>query len=209
MISLLSALREFLSGPPVAPGMWPRRVFHLLFASGIPISLLYLPIDLAQWLLIAGSIGSVITEVVRSLSNGINDFFVHNLPFFKSGERFEVTGATNLWVSATVVVFVFDKDVAVLSLLFLAVGDPLAATFGVRDHRIRIFGKSLVGTAVFVLGAALAGTVAAAHPDISRVWWMVPGAIVAAVTELLPLHIDDNLSIPIAAASAMTLLKMI
>jgi dolichol kinase len=80
---------------------------------------------------------------------------------------------------------------------------------GVRDRRPRIFGKPIAGTAAFAMGAALAGTVATAHPNVSRTWWMVPGAVVAATTELLPLRIDDNLSIPIAAAAEMSLLEML
>ncbi len=178
-------------------------------ASSVPVGVLYLPKDTIEWLLIAASVASVALEAVRGLAPGINDLVTKRIPVFKPKERFEITGATYLLVAATLVVFAFDKDVAVFALLFLAVGDPLAALVGGRDHRARIFGKSVAGTAAFVIGATLAGVLATNHPDLSMVWWLVPGAIVAAVVELLPIPIDDNLSIPLAAASAMAVLAVI
>jgi len=55
----------------------------------------------------------------------------------------------------------------------------------------------------------IAGAVASLHPEIELVWWLVPGAIVAAVAELLPSPLDDNVTVPLAAAITMALLSRI
>ncbi len=201
-------LEEFLYEPPVAPTIWPRRVFHLLAGSSIPVGILFLPRDLVEWGLIAASVIAVLFELVRSLAPSVNELAVRRLPFFKESERWQVTGATYMALSATFIVFVFDKEVAVLALLFLSVGDPFAALIGVRDHRTRVFGKSLAGAGAFTSAAIGAGVLASLHPDVPLVWWIVPGAVVAAAAELAPLPVDDNITVPLAASVAMALLAL-
>lgn len=202
-------LREFIFDPPVAPTIWPRRVFHVIAGSSIPVGVLFLPMALVQWLLIVFSIVAVTLEAGRAMMPPMNDLLLRWLPFFKPQERVQVTGATYLWISATIAVFAFDKDTAVLGLLFLAFGDPVAALVGGRDHRARIFGKSIAGSSAFVVAAIAAGAGASLHPDIPLAWWLVPGAVTAAIAELLPIPFDDNLSVPLAAAGIMALLAMI
>ena len=202
-MKLPEPLEEFLHEPPVAPTLWPRRVFHLLAGSSLPLGVLFLPLDTVEWLLIAGSLGAV------AAVDRVNDWMVRNLPFFKEAESRQITGATYMWLSATFLVFVFDKEVAVLALLFLSVGDPFAALIGVRDHRTRMYGKSLVGTAAFAGVALGTGLLATLHPDVPLVWWIAPGALVAALAEFAPTPFDDNLTVPIASAAAMALLAMV
>ncbi len=189
--------------------MWPRRVFHLVAGSMLPLGILFLPLELAEWLLIAGSLGAVLLEVLRGLVGGVNDWMVRTLPFFKAAESRQVTGATFMWLAATFLVFVFEKEVAVLAMLFLSVGDPFAALVGVRDHRTRRFGKSLAGTGAFAVAALGAGLLVTLHPDVPLAWWLVPGAIVAALAELAPVPLDDNVTVPIVAAAVMALLAMV
>ena len=201
-------LEEFLYEPPVAPTIWPRRVFHLLAGSSIPVGILFLPRDVVEWGLIAASVIAVLFELVRGLAPSVNELAVRRLPFFKDSERWQVTGATYMTLSATFIVFVFDKEVAVLALLFLSVGDPFAALIGVRDHRTRVFGKSLAGAVAFTSAAIGAGLLASLHPDVPLAWWIVPGAVVAAAAELAPLPVDDNITVPLAASVAMALLAL-
>ena len=202
-------IQEFIYEPPVTQHLWPRHVMHIVVGSAIPIGVLLLPLGLAKWLLIVFSVVAIGLEVGRASLPTINDLLIKLLPFFKPHERFQITGATYYWLAATFVVFAFPEDIAVLSLLFLSFGDPAATVIGSRDHRTRIFGKSIAGTAAFAVVAVAAGAVAALHPDIPLAWWLVPGAIVAAVAELLPSPLDDNVTVPLAAAVAMWLLSML
>ena len=202
-------IEEFIYEAPVTQHRWPRHLMHIVIGSAIPIGVLLLPLGLAKWLLIVFSVVAIVLEAGRALLPTINDLLLKVLPFFKPQERVQITGATYMWLSATFVVFAFREDVAVLSLLFLATGDPAATVVGSRDHRTRIFGKSIAGTAAFAAVAVGAGAAAALHPDIPLAWWLVPGAIVAAVAELLPSPLDDNVTVPLAAAVAMWLLSIV
>ncbi len=208
-MKLPTPIQEFIYEPPVTQHLWPRHVMHIVAGSAIPIGVLLLPLDLAKWLLIVFSVVAVVLEVGRASLPTVNDLLIKMLPFFKPRERFQITGATYFWLSATFVVFAFPEDIAVLALLFLAFGDPFATVIGSRDHRARIFGKSIAGTAAFAAVAVIAGTVATLHPDVALAWWLVPGAITAAVAELLPTPFDDNVTVPLAAAIVMALLSMV
>ena len=194
--------------PPIALIPWPRRLFHIATASSIPIAFLYLSDALVLWGLIALSVLAVLGEVARLVWSQANDLMLRLLPLFKPSERHLITGATYMLLAATLVILVFDKPVAILALLFLAVGDPMAALVGGRVRKGRVFGKSLAGTTAFVVFAGAAGVLATLHPGVPLAWWFVPGLLVAAVVELLPVPVDDNVTVPVAGASVMHLLAM-
>ena len=209
IVKLPDPIKEFIWEPPVAPPIWPRRMFHIASGATIPLAGLYLPDSLMVWGLITLTILGVLTEAARQISPQVNDLVLRFLPFFKSSERQLVTGATFMLLSATFVFVLFDKEVAILAMLFLAVGDPFAALVGARVHRRRIFGKSLVGTGAFLVTAGAAGVLASLHPAVTLAWWFIPGLVAAAVVELLPLPLDDNVTVPLAGATTMHLLAMV
>ena len=201
-------IQEFIWEPPVAPAIWPRRLFHMGMGATIPVAALYLPHTLVLWALITLSVLGVLAEAGRTLSPPVNDLLLRFLPFFKPSERHMVTGATFMLLSATFVFVVFEKEIAVLALTFLVMGDPMAALVGIRVHRGRIFGKSLTGTAAFMAAGGAAGLLMTIHPAVPLAWWFAPGLVAAAAAELLPIPLDDNVSVPLAGAGAMQLLAM-
>ncbi len=189
--------------------MWPRRVFHLTAGSLIAVGVLVSPQELAQWALIAATLLMVAFEAARAAPPGAHDTLARRLPLFKATEREQITGATFMTLAATLLVFVFDRATSALALLFLAVGDPCAALIGVRDRRLRVFGKSLIGAAAFAVAAMTAGALASLHPDAALTWRMAAGAAVAALAELAPLPVDDNVSVPVASAGVMAALALV
>ncbi|MDA1036283.1 MAG: hypothetical protein O3B65_05315 [Chloroflexi bacterium] len=192
---------------PVTPSLWPRRLLHTLVTGGGATAILFSPREGVQWFLITASVLLVLGELLRALVPAVNDFAIRYLPFFKQRERYEVTGLTYGFLAATIAAFAFDKNIVVLALIFLAVGDPIAASVGRWDPKFRVFGKSLIGTLAFAVTATAAGFLAGFHPDITLEWWLIAGAATAAVAELLPLPIDDNITVPLAAASLMALVS--
>ena len=196
------------SEPAAASVMLPRRLFHLTAGTVIAVGVLMLPERAAEWALITASLLMIAFELVRAAAPDANDAVVRLLPLFKDAERGRITGATFMTLAAVFLMFVFERDVAALALLFLAVGDPCAALVGVRDRRLRVFGKSLLGAAAFAIAATAAGALAALHPDVALTWRIAAGAAVAAMAELAPLPVDDNITIPVASASAMAALAL-
>lgn len=199
---------EGRNGPAAARVMLPRRLFHLGAGTIMAVGVLALPERAAEWTLLAASLLMIAFELVRAAAPGANDAVVRLLPLFKDAERRRITGATFMTLAAAFIVFVFERDTAALALLFLAVGDPCAALVGVRDRRLRVFGKSLLGTVAFAATATAAGALASLHSDVAFTWILAAGAVVAALVELAPLPVDDNVTIPVASASAMAALSL-
>jgi len=131
--------------------------------------------------------------------------FEHFKGFTKDKEREKLSSTTLFLISAAITIVIFPRGVAIAALLFLTVGDPIAEIVGIRYGRIRIVrGKTLEGTvagatACFIIGAPLL-LVQNLGIDLTL---LAIGAAAAALTELLPLPVDDNFTIPLGSGLAM------
>ena len=121
---------------------------------------------------------------------------------FRAEEQFKESGMTPYAIAILLTLITFPKTVAMIAIYTLAIADPLSALVGITWGRRRIVpGKSLEGSAaVFAATAAITATVlrtttvVAAGPIALAA--MVIG-IAGAVLEMLPLRLDDNLTIPL------------
>ena len=182
-----------------------RRLFHIVAGSLFPLLALVLP----QWIIIllaaTGTGVSIILEVSRRRSRRVNDWFTSRFSvLLKESESSQTLGSTYLLAATLLAFLLFDRDVAVLALLFVAVGDPLAALVGQRYGRARIRKKSVEGSLAFMVGAAQVGWVLIAGGLDISLWVVMSGAAVAALVELLSLPPDDNITVPLVAGAVMT-----
>ena len=174
----------------------PRKAIHLA-AISIPIGLLTVPRATGRWILLGIAVALLVVDLARihhpKLRTYFAEFFGHMI---RRHEQSTVTGATYLVVSSLLVSELFETRIAAAALVYLIVGDTLAAMVGMAWGRTRLFGKSLEG-----LVAGFASSFLAA-------WALVPdlgpgplalGAFVGAVVEILPVPIDDNFRIPLVA----------
>ena len=78
-------------------------------------------------------------DLVRFRMAGLNRLFLRWLaPLLKHDEDHKITGASYMLAAALIAFLIFDRQVAVLALLFLALGDPAAALVGSRIPGPRI-----------------------------------------------------------------------
>ncbi|MBF8267392.1 MAG: hypothetical protein HW388_900 [Dehalococcoidia bacterium] len=184
-----------------------RRVFHLIAASLFSIPGFFFQ---QREMVIAASIALLVfsaMEVMRLYFHSVNGTFVRlTAPLLKGEEVEGITGATYVVVSSLILFVLFDTRVAALSLLFLAVGDPAAGLVGERMGRRRIGQKSLEGSLAFLLISVVAASVVVALGGFAPLWIALVGAVVAMLVELIPLPLDDNLTVPLACGGAMSLL---
>lgn len=154
---------------------------------------------------------AIVVEVARFRLPGLNRWAIRWLsPLLKTSERHAITGATYIALASLIAFLVFDKSVAIAALLFVSLGDPAAALVGSRVPGPRIAGKSPIGTLAFlIVGLATASVLMATDVLEEHRWSVGLGAGVAALVELVPLRIDDNLTIPLASGAVITLLMMI
>lgn len=112
----------------------------------------------------------------------------------KEKERNKLLTTTWFLLSVFLAVVLFAKDIAITAMLFLIFGDAASAFFGERFGRIRIIGnRSLEGSLAFLVTCLIIGIIINFTKVVNLSWLVIViGALSAAVTELLPLPIDDN-----------------
>jgi dolichol kinase/sugar lactone lactonase YvrE len=174
----------------------PRKAVHLA-AIVIPLGILHLPLAWAKRILIVGAAALLVADLVKihhpKLRSYFTAFFGHLL---RRHERTEITGSTYMVVSSLVVVYLFEREVAAAALIYLIVGDTLAAMVGKAWGRTPLFRKSLEGFLAMLVAS------------FGAAWLLVPGlspgvlaagAMAAAIVEVLPIPVDDNFRIPLVA----------
>jgi len=186
-----------------SPPVW-RRLFHLSAGSTLPVAGIFLP-----WLAVI-ALSSVLALVSLGLDLSriklplLNRLFLRFLsPFLKKTEEKRITGATYMLVATVVAFAAFEQTVAVVALLFLSIGDPVAALVGTRTPGPRVFGKSPGGTLAFIGVSVLVVLALVSSGFIQFHWGYIAGAVVAAGVELAPVPLDDNLTVPLLTGTAM------
>lgn len=180
-----------------------RKSIHLL-GLVVPILYLFTSRDLAiigVGGLVALALGA---ELLKVLVPSVRATFLRIFsPILRSQEqKGGPTGATYFLIGSFLCVLFFDKTLAIVCLCFLTLGDLCAALIGKQWGRIKLFSrKSLEGSlACFVVCIAVA-LLMRLHPAVA-----ITGALVATVVELLPIGVDDNITMPLISGFAMHLL---
>lgn len=187
-----------------------RRLFHLSVGSLIPVVALFLDEGVTIGVLAFLLLLSLGVEYTRLRYRPLNDWLIARFSvLLKEKEHSGLTGSTYLVLSCLLAFLLFDKYIAILAIFFLTVGDPLAALVGERFGNIRVGPKSLEGTAAFFLAALILGGLLSTLPQLDiGTRAMVIGAAVAAATEIVPIPVDDNLTIPLVSGGVMTALAV-
>jgi glycerol-3-phosphate acyltransferase PlsY len=107
-----------------------------------------------------------------------------------------------------IILLIFEKEIAVLAILFLTFGDLAAKCFGILYGRRKIFEKTLEGLLAYFAACLLFGFLWAYLLEAS-LWILLVGAASAATAEILPIGIDDNFTVGLISASLMHLLKAV
>lgn len=130
-------------------------------------------------------------------------------PVMRQSEVNQLTGIPFYLASCLFAYLIFPRHVAVLSILYLAFGDPSSSFFGVLYGRAKIFpNKSLQGTlGGFLVCLTVTGIYLLSQnfPADKILVLTVLGGFAGCVAELLPLNIDDNFSIPVVSGALMAL----
>ncbi|MFH1006874.1 MAG: hypothetical protein V1800_05135 [Candidatus Latescibacterota bacterium] len=180
-----------------------RKTIHLT-ALLIPIGLWVVP-EYAALPILGFLAGSCLTADLLRMSHSLvaRIFLKVFGPLLRDHEKGErLTGSTYLLIGSFLSVWGFGARIATLVLLYLILGDAVAALVGRRWGRVRLGKKTLEGSAscLFVcVGIALISRFVPVHAALV-------GALVATFVEWLPWSIDDNITIPIIAGLAIRLL---
>jgi len=157
-------------------------------------------------------------EVGRKLSERFNQYVIGFMKRTMRPEELKenrVTGTVYFMTGNFLVVWLFEPGVAVVSQLFLVVGDLMAALVGIAYGRIKVTkSKSLEGcfgcfASCAVVGFAFLSWALPAASFLQVLALSSAGGFVATVTELYSedgLLINDNMTIPFFSGLAVTYL---
>ena len=183
-----------------------RKMIH--FGSAVfPISYYYsLSREQMLWLLGGLSALFLTGELLRMNVGSFKRFF--RLIFsaiVRDSEDHTITGATTVFIAGFLTVLIFERPVAIFAMLILSLADATAALIGRKWGNHSLFEKSVEGTMTFLI-VALA--LALLLPDLPRAG-AVAAAGIATIAEVLPSPIDDNLIVPLSAATTISFFYLI
>jgi dolichol kinase len=176
-----------------------RRLVHV---SGTGLPGLFL-LDVVSWsqvqyVLLAATVVALVLEALRL--RGDLDLWVYRR-FTREYEQERVAGYALAILGATLTVWVFGPDVAVPALLMLTLADPISG----------VLSRGVLGVKqVYVLLAMFGSCLAIASLLLVPFWPAVAGSVAATAADgikptVAGRVIDDNLTIPVVAATAMAL----
>lgn len=190
-----------------------RKLWHMIM--GLVIVTLYMmgmPQDTALTILGALFAWSVTMETLRLRNPALNEKCIRFFgSLIRSSEVNRVSGMPYYIASSIVAIAVFPKPVAILSLCYLAFGDPLASLVGIlyKKRTVKIFnGKSLHGTAAGYLVCAAVSWIylrSTGMQGLDLIRLTLLGGFAGALAEMLPLELDDNFTIPVVSGFIMWL----
>jgi dolichol kinase len=200
--------RERVKVPELRPSNYARSAFHMGAAAVCMVLIVTLTSEQLPWAAGAFAVWSWSMEGLRRVSGRAN---VAMMRFFRpiahEQERDRVNSATWYMTSLVLLALTGSPLLCVTGVAVLGLADPLAGLVGRRFGRVRLInGRSLEGSLTFVVVGTLAARAAMLLVDTplgSSTLWLtaLAASLAGGVVELASRRVDDNLSIPMAAAS--------
>jgi dolichol kinase len=186
-----------------------RKAIHLSIYSFIPLAYLFLDIS-KIWMIVLlgiGSVAIVIIDIGRTRDGWISKIFGKLFNGMLRSHELDgkLTGASYVLIGSFVSVVIFPKEIAILALLFTAIGDTAAALYGKKFGKFKIWNKTLEGSIVGLIACFIIASFFPQIPNIIK----FSGAFAAMFIELLPIKIDDNLRIPLFSGIVMYSLSIL
>lgn len=156
--------------------------------------------------LVTATVAFLCLEIARLRLPTLNQYFLSWFtPLLRKEEDIRLTGSSYFLLGSLATAILFPREIALLAILFLSFGDPIASVVGTWRGRIKLCGKTVEGSiaclVVCLLIATLATFIFESPPPIA----IVVGAFIATIAQLLPLSLNDNITIPLTSATAMLL----
>ena len=182
-----------------------RRLFHLVngVATATAYGIFFTHEQIVRLFGVVACLIYIIDQIRIAYPDAVSRYAPWvNRTFVRAEERARESAMIPYAIAVLLTIIAVPKYAALVAIGTLAIADPLAAIVGIRLGRWRIaHNRSFEGSAAFFLATTAIATLVfrlgtSATP--SRVGWCAAAiGLVASTVEILPLRIDDNLTIPI------------
>ncbi len=185
-------------------GLQPwRRVFHA--TNGLMLAFLPPRLGLGgasvAWILFGIMGALLLLDLARLRVSRLNTLFFKAFPALASPREAAGLASSTWYAAGTGLVFaLFPGRFVVPAILVLALADPTAAVVGRTWGRRRLGKGSVLGSTAFL---AVSLTIFACFVAPATA---LAAAVLVTSVEIIPWRLDDNLTVPIAAAGALWLM---
>jgi dolichol kinase len=192
-----------------------RKAIHLI-STIIPVVYFYTSKDFITWIVGIGLLLMILIDILKAYSEIISKiykFFFQDI--LRSDEKeFSknfFTGGTYYAAGIFISLLIFPMEIAINAILVLIWCDTMAALFGIKLGRIKLYhAKTLVGSSAFVvMGLIICIIMNYIFPGYGFLAAGIPAAFLTAVFELYNSRLNDNFTIPLFNGIIFILIKFI
>lgn len=179
-----------------------RKGIHLTSVI-IPILNYYLEKDLMVYITFSASVLMILFDVSRKTFQGFDKFYTRCLKLVLRHKELDVkkhlfTGGTYYVIGIFLTIYIFPREIASMAIFVMILSDTAAALIGKKYGNHKIFNKSVEGSLSFLFIGII---IIAVTPKISQypLEYVIAfsALFMTTILELLPIKIDDNLTIPL------------
>ncbi len=145
------------------------------------------------------------TDISRLSHRKVEKFMFSDLKYiFKKSEEGKFSSMTLFLLASFAIFLIFPRNISYLAFTFLVFGDMLSKIYGMRFGRKKLVGeRTLEGTLSYLSGSLGSGYIISLLMKID-IKILVLGAILASLTELVSLGIDDNFGVGLISGIGMS-----
>lgn len=201
------AMRLMVLGRDRSLPHFGRKFYHFLMGM-MCFSLYAFLVERDQALVLLLGLGGalVVGDLIRLRFTSVNNIALRLFGNLMRREELKSISGNSFYVLGLLtVVLLFPKPIVLLSVLFLAVGDPTAAVVGTLYGKHKLIGKkSIEGAGANLIVSAIAAFLFGLlylhlGPGKAAVLAII-GGMTSMCAELCPAPVDDNFSIPVFSA---------
>ncbi len=188
-----------------------RKLWHVIGVGAVTLLFYILPYNVSIGLVSGFSILFIGLDLLRFKVPVFKRFVTKIMfLFIRKEELQKPTGLSYMCLGFWLLMIFCDEDVALLTMLFVMLGDPIAAYVGINYGRDKIGDKTVQGFLACFAVCAIISLVFLTVNDfnMSRVIYVsLLAALIGSGSELVQIkRIDDNLSMPVISGLLLTLL---
>tara|TARA_B100000700_G_scaffold245964_1_gene274682 strand:- start:100 stop:603 length:504 start_codon:yes stop_codon:yes gene_type:complete len=157
-------------------------------------------------ILIPSTITFLIIDLLRIKNKDVKRFY--NICFksiTRSKEKTSLTGASYVLIASVLSILIFDKEIAIISLLIMTISDTMAAIIGRRYGKVKINKKTLEGSIAFFLFSLI---IVSFFDGVILVVAFI-AILLTTLAELFLNDINDNLTIPTVFGGSYSMLVLL
>lgn len=195
---------------------WERKLFHA--SLGVFFLYLFAYSGFSQtfiWSVAAPILFAFFSiEIARHFNLRFNALVCHSFRrLMRESEKTRINASIFFIISMAIVYFFFPIEVAILTMLFISIGDPIAGIAGVYWGRTKLSPHtSLEGSLACFIACALLAAVCGTYlfdktlPFVPLILFSLLSGMIGAAAEASLKKLDDNLVMPLLSAPALWVL---